>query len=408
VRRRWPLLALLSALQLLAYADRFVLAAVLPRIEDDFHLSHATGGLLGTLFLLGYFVASPVVGRLADRGHGRVLLAAGTVVWSLGTMACGWAPGVAWLAVGRVLVGAAEASVGAIAPEIVERIAPPERRGAWLGFFYVAAQIGAALGVIGGGMVDHYAGWRHAFVVAGAPGLALAGLCLWIDPVVARGRPAAQRATGGIAELFGRPRYVRIVVGYCAYTFAVGAFGFWAPELVSTRFHLDLATGNLGLGVVSLGGGVAGTLLGGILGDRVSRGRDAGEDRAAALVRCCAWACGLAAPLAAAAILAPGYGAFLGWLFGCQLVLFVTTAPVNGALLHTAPPAARATALAVAIFCIHLFGDLGSPSAVGALADVFTLGRAMLLLPVVLAGAAIVWSTAARAGGRAPLTPAAR
>jgi hypothetical protein len=184
------------------------------------------------------------------------------------------------------------------------------------------------------------------------------------------------------------------VAGYCAYTFAIGGFAHWAPEFVVRRFHVGLAVANLGLGAAGLTGGLAGTALGGALGDRLARGANLSSSRA--LIRACAFACALAAPLGAAAILSPSLALMLVLLLACQLALFVTTSPINGALLRTAPPGAEASALAVAIFCIHLFGDLWAPSAVGLLADMSSLERAMLLPPAALAAAAAVWWATAR------------
>jgi MFS family permease len=394
VRRPGVLLVLFAFINVLAYADRSVLAAVLPRIEEHFGLSHAVGGLLGTLFLAGYFLGSPVVGVLADRGYARSLVAGGAAVWSLGTIACGAAPGIAWLSAGRVLVGAAEATVGTIGPAAIDAVAPAGRRGAWLGFFYVAAHVGAALGLALGGLVERYAGWRTAFVAVGAPGVALAALSLCIGRDVATSRVGRPPGAVQIRDLARSSRYVRTVAGYCAYTFAIGGFAHWAPELVVRRFHVDLAVANVGLGAAGLTGGLAGTALGGVLGDRLARGSNLASS--SALVRVCAFACTLAAPLGAAAILAPSLALMLVLLFACQLALFMTTSPINGALLRTAPPGAEASALAVAIFCIHLFGDLWAPSAVGLLADAVSLERALLLPPAALAAAAAVWWATAR------------
>ncbi|MDP9152394.1 MAG: MFS transporter, partial [Myxococcota bacterium] len=84
------ILALLTALNLLNYLDRYVLSAVLPRLQEDLHLSHFFGGSLATVFLIGYFATSPVFGNLADGagvGGRKRLIAAGVVVWSLATVA---------------------------------------------------------------------------------------------------------------------------------------------------------------------------------------------------------------------------------------------------------------------------------------------------------------------------------
>jgi MFS family permease len=396
VRRGLPILVLLSTLQVLAYADRLVLAAVLPRVEDALHLKHALGGLLGTMFLVGYFLASPIVGVLADRGRGRAVLVACAALWSAGTMACGLAHRLVTLAAGRVLVGAAEVGLAAIAPEILHRVAPSDRRTSWLGYFFVAAHVGAAFGLVLGGLVERGAGWRVAFFVAGAPGLLLAAACATIDPSVTTrdARDASRPALfGEIAALARNPRYVRIVAGYCAYTFAIGGFGHWAPELVSQKYRTSLATADVGLGVVALGGGVLGTVIGGFAGDRVARDRVGEDDRARAEMRWCAFACALAAPLGLFAIASSNAWAFLALLFACQVSLFASSAPLNAAILHSAPPSIRASALALAIFCIHLFGDLWSPTAVGLLGDVTSLDRAMAILPFALGiGAAIWWA----------------
>ena len=82
-------LAILTALNLLNYLDRFVPAAILPTIISDLKLSDAQAGALGTLFILTYALVSPVAGWLGDR-HPRFKLAGlGVFVWSLATLGSG-------------------------------------------------------------------------------------------------------------------------------------------------------------------------------------------------------------------------------------------------------------------------------------------------------------------------------
>ena len=65
--------------------------------------------------------------------------------------------------------------------------------------------------------------------------------------------------------------------------------------------------------------------------------------------------------------------------------------------------AVRASAMALSIFVIHLFGDVWSPLIVGKLSDAWTipghpesgLGRAVLLLPAVLIIAGVFWASLA-------------
>src|SRR5580692_3168661 len=154
ISRPFAVLALLTALNLFNYLDRLVLSAVLPRIEDQFALSHGASGLLGTIFLIGYFTTSPIFGTLADRGKRKGLLAIGIGVWSLATIASGLSRSFVELAVARALVGVGEASYATIAPTLIDDLAPPERKGSWLAIFYSAMPIGAALGYVTGGIVE--------------------------------------------------------------------------------------------------------------------------------------------------------------------------------------------------------------------------------------------------------------
>jgi MFS family permease len=80
IRRPGAILALLTGLNLLNYLDRLVVSAVLPKVQEDLGLSNFKGGLLATVFLIGYFLTSPIFGveprddRLGAR-DGRVVAA---------------------------------------------------------------------------------------------------------------------------------------------------------------------------------------------------------------------------------------------------------------------------------------------------------------------------------------------
>jgi hypothetical protein len=83
----------------------------------------------------------------------------------------------------------------------------------------------------------------------------------------------------------------------------------------------------------------------------------------------------------------------MSFLAGAMFFLFLPTGPVNTLILETAPVNLRASAMAVSIFTIHLFGDMWSPEIVGRLADSFggNLQKAVLILPVALIMAGALW-----------------
>ncbi len=393
IRRPLFVLALLTALNLFNYLDRLVLSAVLPRIEDQFTLSHGASGLLGTIFLIGYFATSPIFGALADRGRRKGLLAIGIGVWSLATIASGLSRSFAELALARALVGVGEASYATIAPTLIDDLAPHERKGSWLAIFYAAMPIGAALGYLTGGSVDKVYGWRAAFFVAGAPGVALALLCLLLVEPERTFSKKRLSVTHSWQALASSRLYVRGVLGYAMFTFAVGGFAFWVPAYLFRNYGLNLADANKGVGLITVLGGAAGTTLGGIWADRATRGLPANdhEGRARAFLRVCAIGSAVAAPLALCAIEAPTSKLFFGFFCACEIAIFLSTSPINAVVLESVPHEIRATAMAVSIFAIHLLGDLWSPPGVGILADHVSMQTAMLVIPCAIALSVAAW-----------------
>ena len=81
-----------------------------------------------------------------------------------------------------------------------------------------------------------------------------------------------------------------------------------------------------------------------------------------------------------------------------EVLLFVSTGPVNSAIVNAVPPGRRASAVALSIFAIHLLGDVPSPPILGAISDATSLTRAFLLLPAVIALAGGIWIYAAVRG----------
>ncbi len=391
IKRPAAILALLTGLNLLNYLDRLVVSAVLPKVQEELHLSNFQGGLLATVFLVGYFVTSPLFGALGDRFPRKGLLAIGVLVWSLATIASGVASGLWSLLLARAMVGVGEASYATLAPTIIDDVTPPERKGRALAVFYMATPIGGALGYLVGGFVESRWGWRSAFFVAGGPGVALALLCLVIAEPARKLSIEKASILRDVKKLVTVPLYRQGVLGYCAQTAAIGAFSYWAPKFLYARYGLALATANFRFGIVTVLAGAIGTIVGGRWGDRASA-REAGEhDRVRQLLRICAIGSAFGGPLAAAAFLAPNPAAFFGFVFLAIIFLFLVTSPINAVALQAVPTELRASAMALQIFAIHVLGDLWSPPLVGLLADRLPIQIAMMTLPLAIAVSAFTW-----------------
>jgi MFS transporter, Spinster family, sphingosine-1-phosphate transporter len=79
--------------------------------------------------------------------------------------------------------------------------------------------------------------------------------------------------------------------------------------------------------------------------------------------------------------------------------LFLSTGPINAAIINLVIASERATAIALSVFAIHVLGDALSPLMVGALSDAFSLAAAVQILPVAVLVGGFVWVWAARAQG---------
>ena len=409
IRRPAFVLALLTGLNLLNYLDRFVLSAVLPRIERDLSLDHGVAGLLGTIFLVGYFMTSPIFGTLADRGRRTGLLAFGIVVWSLATVASGLATGVVSLAIARVFVGVGEASYATIAPTMIDDLAPAGRKSTWLAIFYAASPIGSALGYVTGGLVEHAMGWRAAFFVAGGPGLLLGVACLLLkdperraiakpgpiarDAAPADSHPALRPRRPGVRGVHLRHRRLRLL-GPDLPLPALRAHGplpprrepgdgrrdraGWGPRHRPRRVLGGPGHHAVRLAAVDAEGGPERPDGRGLPPRLVAPPRLRHRQRHRRAPR------GARHPL-------PTPLLFFVAFFFCEVAVFLSTSPINAAVLEAVPPTIRASAMALCIFGIHILGDLWSPPGVGVLADVVSMPVAMLVLPVAILASALVW-----------------
>jgi MFS family permease len=395
-------LVVLTLVNLFNYLDRYVVSALVESLRhSELHLTDFQAGSLVTAFVVVYMTASPVFGVLGDRGRRPALLGIGVAVWSVATAAGGLARSFASLFAARSAVGIGEAAYGTIAPALLADAFPAERRGRVYAVFFCAIPIGSACGYVFGGLMDQRFGWRAAFLLAGAPGLLLAYLASrLVDPPRrddAGAPPAAPAradasALGRYADLLRNAPFRRAVAGYAAYTFALGALAFWTPAFLERVRGVPRAHATVLFGAIAVVTGFTGTFAGGWLGDRLLR-----RWRQAYL-----WVSGAAtlaaAPAALVAFRSPSRPVYVAAIVVAETLLFMSTGPVNSAIVNAVAADRRASAIALSTFAIHLFGDVPSPPLLGAISDATSLSTAFLLVPAVIALAGVVWLYAAWRG----------
>jgi MFS family permease len=370
-------LILLTTLNLLNYADRNVLFAVQPLVQDEFHITKVQVGYLTSAFLLCYMAAAPFVGPLADRYSRKLIIAFGAIFWSALTLLTAVTHNYTELLIRHTLVGIGEATFVTIAPTFVADLFAEEKRGRILGVFYLAIPVGSAAGYLLGGHLAPHHGWRFPFYIAAAPGFLLAVAVMFLrEPV--RGQFDSLKETperGTVLGLARNPAFLTATLGMAAMTFSLGGIQVWMPQFLYSERHHSLEAANLMFGLIIVVDGIVASLAGGWLGDYLlPRTKSAYY-----VVSAASMALGIPAMIVAlfvtgrVMIPAIGVAAFL---------LLLNTSPLNAAVINSVGAHVRATALAVNIFIIHILGDVPSPTMMGWVADRRSL-QAAFILPVI-------------------------
>jgi len=405
-------LVVLSGINLFNYLDRYVVPPIAPDLKSAMTLTDEQLGWLWPAFMLVYTITAPVFGAWGDRGSRTRPIALGVFIWSLATMLSGLARSYPELLAARALVGIGEAAYVAIAPALLADCFPADRRGRIYAVLNMAIPVGAALGYVLGGLIGHHFGWRAAFYIAGAPGLVLAAAVLTLtDPprgaqdqgaLAASQIPLAGGVLGALGvylSLLRRPPYMLIVLGYAAYTFALGGLGFWMPSFLERVRQVPPVEATTGFGGIVLVTGFIGTLAGGWLGDYCLRRSRQGYLWFAGTITL------LAVPFAVLALTAPLPRIYYPAVVVAELLLFMSTGPINAAIVNIVSPLERASAIALSMLAIHLLGDVPSPWLIGRLSDARSLGEAVLIVPAAIAVSGLVWFVAATVGQRSDPRP---
>lgn len=397
-------LTTLTIINLLNYLDRYLVSALAQSLKSsELALNDFQLGLLAPGFLIVYMLSAPAFGALGDTRPRPRIIALGIACWSLATGLSGAVRSFWMLMCARAAVGIGEAAYGTIAPGLLSDYFRRDQRARVMAVFYCAIPVGAALGYMVGGWVDQHFGWRMAFFTAGFPGLLLAAL-VWVLPDPPRGADEAQAVVQPvpaaphwqdywlrIRHVVSRRSYNLTVLGYAAYTFGVGALGFWMPSFLERVRGMPRIEATVGFGAIVAVCGFIGTLFGGWLGDRLARRSNQ------AFLWLSGFATLLAAPLVWLALTTTSDTLYWAGMIAAQLCLWLSAGPVNATIANLSAPSERATAFALSILTIHLLGDAISPPLIGLIANSDSLAAAMRIVPVSIALAAVLWMFGAQA-----------
>lgn len=391
LRQRWYALWLLVVVYVFNFIDRQVVSILQDPIKAELGLSDTQLGLLtGLSFALLYATLGIPLAWLADRWNRKRIIAIAIAVWSVMTALCGRATSYPMLFLFRVGVGVGEAGLSPPAQSLISDYFPRERRATALSIYTLGIPIGGVLGVLFGGWLNEFFGWRNAFLAVGLPGLLLSLLVL---TTLKEPRRGAMDKLETVAPARSFPAIVRTLWSMKAFRHLALAGSLhalvsyaqlnWNPPFY-IRVH-GLSTGEVGswLALIGVMGGI-GTYLGGVLADKLAE-RDVRWLMwlpAAAILAC--------TPLFVAQYWAPTVIASILVALLPALLTNFDLGPFFGTAQSLVAPRMRASVTAILILIVSLLGLGVGPVLVGRLSDFFahTLGYETLslrfALPIVL------------------------
>ena len=370
-------LVVLFAINLMNFFDRQIIGGVGEGIRREWALSDTALGLLGTVFTLLYAVVGLPLGRLSDRKERRMILAAGVFLWSLLTAASGMARSFAQLIVARLGVGVGEATCSPASTSLLGDFFPAGQRARAIAIWMLGLPIGLGLANGAGGWILQNWGWRNAFYVAAAPGIACAVLALMMrEPTrgMAEAHAVGARRRPGNPYLLvlGTPTMLWVIVSGALHNFNMYTLGaFVAPFLV--RFHrMNFFDAGWVAALVYGFSGVIGLTGGGALADALYRRRVDGRliVGTAAIV--------VTAPLMFLALGRPrgdivGFTVLMGLGSG---IMFAYYSTIYSTIHDVIEPSLRGTAMALYFFAMYVLGASLGPVGTGLASDYFTFQKA--------------------------------
>jgi predicted MFS family arabinose efflux permease len=401
IHNRWATLCLFALLSLVCYIDRFILGALLTPLKADLKLSDEQLGRLNVVFTFAYILIVPVAGYLGDRYRRKWYIFVSLVLWSLATVGSGWAKTFGELLAWRALVGFGEGVFSSLALSWLADTFAPARRAVAFAVMMSTSQIAAWAAYHYGGQIAAESGWRHAFLLAGMPGLLLALAVPFLhepapgasepEPTVSRSNVSRSNPTWSeLRRFLLDTRYLLYVAGYTVRMLAVSGLFFWGAVYLHRNYGLSNQNATSFIGAAYLLAGVPGIFLGGYLAGRLARKltgayslwMGAGEALSGSLVLL-------------VLTLQPSLGATKALILAQMFFAGSSWGVINPLLFEFAPVRLRSVAVSLALAVSSVGSAFLSSQLIGLVSDHVGIRRALLLVPAGYFVAAGIWLTLA-------------
>jgi len=322
-RRAALLVAFMWVAYFLNYCDRQAVFSMTGSLKADLKMSDTQLGLIGAIFLWVYAFACPIAGQLGDRYSKRLLVVISLVIWSLVTVATGFAGTVVMLLGLRAAMGISEALFMPTAIALTANAHPPSLRSRAIAVLTTAQIAGTVAGSWFGGWMADRGEWRAAFFILGAIGVLYAVPYFLFLRKVDENPPEIVK-TSGKSFAFPVLMRVRTFLLLCV-VFPVFVFGLWLlygwlPTFLREKFELTQSDAAFNATIYLQATTAVGLLGGGILADALYQRTKASRLwlMTASLILCapCLHYLGSSNTLVATRFAAAAFGLFSGLFMG--------------------------------------------------------------------------------------------
>jgi len=363
----------LLVIHVIAHIDRNMLLGFSPQVTKDLALNNAQYGFLaGAVWVLSFGFMALFMGSLADRFSRTKVMAAGILIWSACTAASGAAQSFEQMVAARFLVASGEAALVPAAVSLLMEIFKPERRGTAAGVFFMGIPLGIGLSFLLAGTLGVTQGWRGTFFLLGVIGLVIALPMLLLKDRrdgpgetghAVHGEPFFRQMQAVLASLRGNRSVTLTIVGFVLVHMVFAGLSFAQLWLVRER-GFDAAGIARQIGGLQIVFGVLGSVVGGVLSDRLARRLPGGH--AGFLVLLIA----LCGPLMVAYRFAPAGSAlfYVGMCAGFFLPL-ATYGPALALIQGRTPIQMRSTVTGFTMLSINIFAVALGNALAGAVSD---------------------------------------
>jgi EmrB/QacA subfamily drug resistance transporter len=183
--------------------DSTVIATALPDIAKDLGTDPVSLKLAFTTYLLGMTVFLPISGWMADRYGAKLVFRLAIIVFTAGSVACGFSQGLHWLVAARGLQGAGGAMMVPVGRIILLRAVPKSKLVDAMAWLTIPALIGPTLGPPVGGFITTYFDWRYIFWMNLPFGVLALALASWLMPNIESEPPPPLDAKGFVLSSLG-------------------------------------------------------------------------------------------------------------------------------------------------------------------------------------------------------------